>query len=694
MALINTLRNKMGKVLVVVVGLGILAFILGDFLGQGNFFNGNDNEIGEIAGESISREEFQSMVQKQESNYIMSFGRQPGEREKPSLRNQAWELLIGEYAFQKQYDKVGIEVTSEEVWDMMQGKNISPGIQQSFTNPETGEFDRQMFINFLQSLPSQAPEQRVRWEIFKSDLQPGRERVKYENLLIKSTYVTTAEAEMEYKQQNNVAEARYLYVPYYAISDSAVSVPESALTEYYNKHKEQYKTDNTRSLRYVAFPLVPSSEDSAYVKEEVNSLKEDFKTVEDDSVFASVNTDGSSGFFEKYQAATLPQQLRGNVNNLSIGDVRGPYLDGGRYKLYKISDIYEDTVSYAKASHILFQGDTSQAEARRVLQEIKDGANFSAMAAQYGTDGTKSRGGDLGWFKTGDMVEEFEEAVFSANETGLLDDVVKTDYGYHIIRVDEPKTNTVYKVATIERDILPGDETINVAFRNADLFATNADDLESFNSQAEEQGLAVNQANNIKQNDSRIGTLGEARQVVQWLYRDASIDDVSDVFELDDSYLVAVMTEETEEGYKALDQVRTEVMAKAKNKIKGDKIIEKLNGLSGSLDEKASAYGEDANVYSTSDLKLSANSLPNVGYDPKAVGKVFSLKAGETSKPFKGENGVLIIELQNITESPEIGDYSLYKNQLVQSRSNRVGFSIAEAIKKDADIEDKRYKFY
>jgi len=696
MALINTLRNKMGKVVVALIAIAIMSFVLADLFGpKSRLFSGNDNEIGEIAGESISLEEYQQMVDMQESNYAMSFGRQPGEREKPTIRNQAWELLIAQYAFQKQYDEVGVDVTSDEVWDMMQGKNISPGIKQSFTNPETGEFDRDLFLNFLQQLPNAAPEQRYRWEVFKKDLKPGRERLKYENLLVKSAYITTAEAQQEYNAQNDVAEIKYLYVPYYAISDSAINVSESDLKSYYNDHKEQYKVENTRSLSYVSFPIVASSEDSTYIKEELMKLKEEFKTVKDDSVFAGVNTDGDN-FFSKYQAATLPKQLRGNVSNLTKGDVRGPYLDGESYKLYKVSDIYEDTVNYAKASHILFDGDddATKKEAQRVLQEIKDGANFSAMAAQYGSDGTKSRGGDLGWFKSGDMVDEFENAVFARDEAGLIPNLVKTEYGYHIVRIDEPKTNIVYKIATIERNILPGDETINAAFRKADLFASKVSGLESFESVAKEDSLSIKPAAKLKKNDRRVGVLGDARQMVQWLFRDASEGDVSDVFELDDSYVVAVMTGETEEGYQTLEEVKTEVTAKAKNKLKADQIIAKLEGTSGSLEEKASAYGSDANVYTSSDLKLNTNSLPSVGYDPLAVGKAFSLNNGETTAPFPAENGVLIIEMQNKTVAPEIADYSIYKTQLQQNASNRIGYNIGEAIKDNANIEDKRYKFY
>ena len=695
MALINTLRNKMGKLVVGLVAVAILSFILADLLGSNSVFLGNDNDVGEIAGETISLQEFQNEVQERENSYILNLGRTATEREKPTLRQQAWELLITRHAFTKQYENVGVMVTSDELWDMMQGKNINPGIKQSFSNPETGEFDRQQFTQFLQQLPSLPGDAQVRWELFKNELKPGRERIKYENLMLLSTHVTSKEAQLEYNTQTDVAEVKYLYIPYYSVNDSLVTVTKSELESYLKENRERYKVEQSRGLKYVAFPVQASPEDSAFVKQEMIDLKEEFKLVSDDSVFASVNTDGLT-FFNKYHVGTLPLSLQANVSNLTEGDVRGPYLDGSRYKLHKVTEIFEDTISYARASHILFKGEDDEVlrEARRVLNEIRAGASFEDMAREYGTDGTASQGGDLGWFEDGKMVDEFNKVVFSATRTGLVNRPIKTQFGYHIIRVDELKTNTAYRIASVEREILPGDETQNTAYRKADEFANAVDDLASFEEVASSQGLTVTPADKLGINDRRIGVWGEARQVVQWLFKDASIGEISEVFELDNEYLVAVMTNEIEEGYQSVDNVRSELTVKVKNEKKGQIIIDKLAGIAGSLDEIAAEYGEDANVYSSSDLKISSNSLPSVGFDPLAVGMAFSLGSGEKTAPFASENGVLIIEMENKTTAPEIADHATYVTQLEQERRGRASTNISEAIKEFANIKDERYKYY
>jgi len=292
------------------------------------------------------------------------------------------------------------------------------------------------------------------------------------------------------------------------------------------------------------------------------------------------------------------------------------------------------------------------------------------------------------------MVKPFESAVFNAKSTGLINNLVETEFGYHIIDVTSVKDNTSYTVAIIERDITPSDETQNEAYRKADLFASSVSNIEDFKKLAAEENLRVYEAADVATNDTRVNTLSDARQVVLWLFRDAKIGKVSDVFDVQTSYAVAVMTDETEEGYMAFEDVKEEITPLVKNQLKGKKIAEKLNGLNGSLDEIAAAYGEDASVNSSSDLKLNSNSLPGVGIDPIAVGKAFALESGKRSAPIIGENGVLIIESGNKTIAPEIGDYSMFKNQKLQSLNNQSGFNISEALKKGANIVDKRYLFF
>jgi len=704
MALIGTLRNKMTKWVVGFVAVAIAAFVLNDLFGNGptSVFAGSDNSVGEIAGKTISLEEFQAAVQARENSYILNFGRQPGEKEMPALRQEAWDLIVSRYAIIPQYEQVGVKVTSDEEWDIIQGKNVDPNIKSNFID-SAGNFDRNSLIGYLQSLDGQPvnSEPRIRWNIFRADLTPSRERIKFENLILKTNYITEAESEREYHLQNDVAEVKYLYVPYYSMSDSLVQASESELKAYYDKNKEKYKTEISRSLSYVSFPLIPSSSDSAEIRDELGKIASDLKITVEDSIFAAINSDNVDSY-SKYTPDNIPSFLSDQISSLKAGDVVGPLLDGNRFKVAKLVSINKDTTFTARASHILIRWDdssdaakkTAKDKAQGVLNQIKGGADFASMAREHGTDGTASRGGDLGFFSSGQMVKPFQDAVFNATRTGVLNNLVETEFGYHIIDVTSLKDNTSYTLAIIEREITPSDETQNEAYRKADLFASSVSDEEEFRKKAAEEKLTIYDAPDIATNATRVNNLSDARQVVLWLFRDAEKGNVSDVFDVESSYAVAVMTAETKEGTRSFDDVKEEITPMVNNELKAKKIIEKLKGLSGSLEEIASAYGTDATINSSSDLKLNSNSLPGVGIDPIAVGKAFALENGKRSDPFGGENGVLILEVGNKTVAPEIGDHSMFRSQKLQSLNNQSGFNIAEALKKGANIEDKRYLFY
>ncbi len=705
MALISTLRTKMTKWVVGAIALSMGAFIVGsDLFGSGprSVFGGQDREVGEISGNSISIDEYNAAIQERENNYILNFGRQPGERERPTLQSQAWELLIARNAIKPQYEKVGIKVTTDEIWDMVQGRNVDDGIKSSFTD-SAGRFDRNRLIEYLKQIDAMPPtsEPRIRWDIFKRELGPGRERVKYENLVVKTAYVTEAESEQEYHNSNDVAEVKYLYVPSFAVNDTLVKVTDDDLKTYYEKNKVKYKAENTRSLSYVSFPVVPSPEDSVIVREEMTKLSSDFKTVTEDSIFASSNTEGKNPF-TKYYISTLPALISNQKENLVNGLVIGPVLEANNYRIYKVSKIGKDTVYNVKASHILIKWDNTTPEAKKfakskaqkILSDIKGGANFAEKAREFGTDGTASRGGDLGWFSSGQMVKPFEKAVFDAKKTGLLADVVETDFGYHIIEVTSLKDNTSYSVALIERALAPSDETMNVALRKADSFVTDLSDLDEFKAKAKKENLTIYDANDLGTEERRVGSLGEARQMVTWLFREAKMGKVSEVFDLTDNYVLAVMTGETEKGYKPFEKVKGEIRPLVVKQQQNKNIVEKLKGKTEPLEELAKLFGADASVQSSSDLKMSTNSLSAAGFDPIVIGSIFSLENGKRSKPILGENGVVVADLQNKTIAPAIGDFNVFKNQLLQTQNSRGGYYIAEALKEAAKIDDKRYKFF
>ncbi|RIJ37681.1 peptidylprolyl isomerase [Pontibacter oryzae] len=701
MALINKIREKSGwAVGAIAIGLGVFV-VGGDLLGPNSRLLGNDaNIVGEIAGEEIDYQEFDNVLQQVKADYENRVGRAANEGELAMLREQAWNQLIFKIALQKEYDRLGLEVTDEELADMVQGNNIHPAVMQAFTNPQTGEFDRAQVVQYLQNLDQTGT--RDMWVNFEQSIASDRLQSKYANLLSKTVYVTAAEAKNYYQAQNTAASMKVLYVPYFTVSDSAVEVTDAQLKDYYERNKELYKVEAGRTIEFVTIPVTASKEDSTYYNQEIATITQQFASAPNDSAFVNANSD--QPFDGTYRMpGELPEELRKQLP-LQEGKIYGPYTSNGSVALFKVLDAKDAEKSAAKASHILIrpEGDTPEAKdaaktkAQDVLNQIKGGADFAQMAVQYGTDGTASRGGDLGWFPEGQMVPAFDKAIFGFSGTGLLPNLIETEYGYHIVKVTEPKTKSSYKVASLVRAIEPSETTRDAAYAVADELAGTSGSTEEFRENiAKNKALVKEESSNIGKNQVLVNNLSNARELVRWTYaKDTEVGDVSPVYEINDQFVVATLTGKREKGYAEIKDIKDELTAAVRSEVKAEQIIAKLKGQKGSLDQIAAAYGPDAMVKTADNVTFASAAIPGLGVEPVAVGKAFGLKPGARTAPFQGEGGVLIVELSNLTPAPEINDFSNVKEQLRLTRAGRAESNAFEAIKEKADIKDNRVRFF
>jgi peptidyl-prolyl cis-trans isomerase D len=705
MALINKIREKSG-IAVTVIAVSLIFFIVGgDLLGPNSMFGGGNNQnVGEIAGKDINIKDFQSRVDSFRQNYEAQTGRSLSEGEMGSLRDQAWNQFIVDIAYTGQFEKLGLTVTDEELTDMVQGNNISPSILQAFSDPTTGSFDKTAVINYLKNLPTLPIDQQRAWANFENSLRQERIRSKYENLIRLSTYTPKAQAEKEYVAQNTKADVNYLYVPFYSVIDTTIKVTDSQLQSYLSAHRSEYKGTNTRSIEYVTFPVQPAKDDSAALYTEIKELARGLASAANDSAFASMNSDIAVP--SNMSLANMPEQLKEAVKTFVPGGVYGPYREGNTYFIYKYGGTRTDSLSSAKASHILVraenQSDSAKAAAKSkaetILNQIRGGANFEALAATTSADqGSAQRGGDVGYFQNnGSMVKPFEEAVFSVSAPGLINKVVESQFGFHIIKVTAPKSNVLYRLATIGKTIAPSQTTRDDAYRRADEFANSVKSKTQFDEAiAKNKDLVVANANRIPESATNINAIQNGREIVRWAFKDdTKINNVSQVFETDEQYIVAVLTGKSDKDDVKIDDFRDELTIKVRNQIKAEQITAKLQGATGTLEDIAKKYGAGALVESASDITLATGFLSSAGFDPIALGKAFGLKPSQKSGVFTGENGVFIMEMVSKQEAPQITDFKQYQKQLSQSLEGRTPYLISEAIRDNAKIEDRRAKFF
>ena len=705
MALITKIREKSG-IAAAAIAISLIFFLIGGdiFSGNSRFFGGSSDVVGEIGGEKINFKDFQKKVEDATQNYTQQSGRSPGEQETSQMRDQVWNQYILDLAYGKEYDALGLSVSSKELVDMVQGENIHPSVRQQFTNPQTGQFDKTYVIQFLKNFKTMPVAQQQAWASFEKSLAQDRLRTKYENLIKMSTYTTNAEAQKEYSAQTAKVDAHYLYVPFYSVADSTVKVTDSQLEDYLGKHKDAFIGQNTRSIQYVTFPVIPSKQDTASFYNDIKRLAKELAITKNDSAFAMMNSDVKTPYY--VTMAEIPESVKGSLGSMTPGGIYGPFKNGMSYSIYKYGGIQKDSLFTVRASHILIQAakaapDSVKAAARKraegILAQIRGGASFEAMAQQFGTDGTAQQGGDLGYFKNnGSMVKPFENAIFGFSGTGLLANIVETDFGFHIVKVTEAKTNTRYKLAAVNRTIAPSQATMDEVLRKADAFATENDTKDKFEaSLKKDRTLLMLRGDKIPEGAAGFNNLQNARDIVRWAFNsDTKIGSISTVFQNENQYIVALETGSTDKDKVKIDDFRDELTARVRGEMKAEIITKKLSGITGTLEQMAQKYGAGALVETVTDLTLAQGVLTSAGADPTALGKAFGLKIGQKSKPFKGEAGVFVMETTKSTPAPAMADLTMYKNSSKMMAAQRASYYINEAIKENAKVVDNRAKFY
>lgn len=697
MAIISTLRDKGGKFLVFVVGFSIAAFVLGDILGPNSSLIGqNRNIVGSINGEEIDLVRFNAVYEELTYNFSLNNGRSPTQQEVSELRDQAWERLINDISYVEEFNKIGLTVTDKESVDMVQGNNIHPMIIQAFSDPSTGSFNKDNVIGYLQNLSNQPANQQQAWFSFESNLKPMRLRTKYDNLIAQSTYYNSLDAEAEYFNTSSQIDLAYFYIPFFTVSDTLFDVSTNEMRSYLNKNKSDYNQDETRSIDYAFFSVQPSAEDSTFFENEINDIRSNLMSsnIIDDSTYAVINSDSFNPYI-KFNPDELPTDLVGK----DVGFITEPTYENGSISIKKLSKIDQDAQEKARAKHILLRFDDSnkstvRTEANRILNLLRSGSDFEETARTYSQDGSASNGGDLGWFTDGMMVKPFQDAVFSRRRSGLIPRIIETDFGFHIINVTYPKTRTSYFVANISKDILPSDNTRNNIYRSAELFKLDIKSSEDvFSDYLKENNIIGGNISDIDKNSTEVGTIPNARNVILWSYSDDRyVGEVSDVLETDEGYIVAQINEMKDEGTKKLDEVENSIKRRIIDEKKYEYLKEILVDYSSLQDLKDNSGLGD--IYRSSGISMTENSLSNVGFSPESIGTAFSMQEGELTRPFKIDGGVIVLGLESKVLADTLSNYDDYRNTLIQTNRFNVPLKIDDAIKHFSDIEDDRYKFF
>lgn len=693
MAVLSKIRER-SMFLIIIIGLALFAFVL-DPSTLGDFFNSSKmNEVGEINGESITTQEFIQEVEQ----YKQQVGANVPEMQ---AVNAVWENIIRKKIYQNQLAEAGITIGEADVWNEIIS---APFVQSSpeYQN-EAGLFDEQKFKQFLADTKENNKDLWAQWSNYMNQVKENLATTTYNNLITAGLGASLKEGENEYIYENKKLNAEYVYVPFTSISDDVVKIKKSEIEAYIKDHEADFKVDASVDISYVSFDILPTLEDENELKSDVASLIEDFKLSTNDAIFLSENESDTSlndAFQFKNQ---VNAEVSGSIFSGAKGDVFGPYKDNGFLKISKITEIAQMPDS-VKASHILipFVGsqratpeitrteDDAKKLADSILTVVKTTkAKFESLAKEFSSDKSNAdKGGDLDWFTYNTMTPEFRDFTFKG-KTGEMG-VVKTPFGFHIIKIDEQRNNqNVLKLATLSRKIVPSEATENSVFRSAEEFSLALSNNKKFDDVAKQKKYTAKPAVGIKALDENVPGLGMQRQIVSWAFnKETKIGDFKR-FDLEGKHVVVTLTATQEKGLMSADKAINTVRPILVNEKKAAMLVEKLNG--SNLQDIAKK--NNTNVRTAESVTLKSPTLSGVGVEPKIVGAMYNAKENKIYNAIVGDRGVYAFKVTKKENPTALPNYEINRKRIVDTRKNST-YKMYEAIKKASDIEDNRANIY
>ena len=665
MASLQRIRNH-GALLIAIVGLAMLAFILGDFLNSGSsFFNRSRENVGVIEGQKIHYTEYEAAKEQLTEVYKIESGRSDFDEDMHAqIRNQVWNMFVMDYTMRAQAKKIGMDITADELTELCVGENVHQILRgrRAFYG-EDGQYSREIVKNLIAAINegSEDGEQNANlqqaktyWMYWEKAVRMSYMQEKYTSLLQHLLKANSLDAEYAFDARQKGVSAEYVMQPYFSVADSLVKVSDRDIKKLYAQHKEQYKQTPNRAIKYIAFDIVPSEDDFKAAETLMNNLKEEFQSAEDVSLVVNTNSDIMYDGRD-YSEETVPAQFK------EFAFAKGA-------KAGDCTDILFENNTYAMA---------------RIMQagySLPDSVELKAIV-----EGGEDQ--ELGWFKAADLPKNIAEPAL-AGKRGEKFTVAQGmgEQTYEIMEIGKPTPKV--KLAILAREVTPSSKTYSIIYNNAKQFIVNNNNAEALEAAAQEAGMTVVPQFNLTATTDKVGQLAASRPIVRWAF-EAKEGQVSDVFECGQQFIVAALTEVNDGDYRPLEAVRAELTYEATNNAKAAYIKKELKGVE-SLEAAAQIMGQK--VQSVERVSLADSRFGNAGMEPAVIGAAIAQGENALSEPIQGNMGVFVVKTGAANNAEGTFNAESEKAQL-SSRFAYLPYQAIQLLEDEAEITDNRANF-
>jgi peptidyl-prolyl cis-trans isomerase D len=694
MATLQKIRNKAG-LLIAVIGIALLAFILGDLLTSGStLFRKYQDKVFEVSGKVISTEEYFNRVTEWENfQKLMSGESSLDENISLQIKELVFQQMVRERILDNQAEKLGLTVSKEEINDLVHGENISPLLMQLplFVDPKTGIYDREALANFFMAINTPVetlrPEERALVEQYKSLwlfienlVKYQRLEEKYRTLLASAVMVNDMEAETSFDLSQRNADLTYVVQNYYTIPDTLVTVEESEIKAFYEKHKKNFKLNSPiAKITYFIREITPSDEDFAEIEAQAMEAAEKLAESTNPAVVASEYS--ATPYQDVYVAAdVLTESQLSFVSSANIGDMYGPVREGNSFQIYKLIDkIFAPDSVRLRMMVVPTSGISEQDSLVRnfvdsVFTVIKSGKPFAQVANELNP---QSNGGDVGWVREIDIAsagKDFVQTVFSL-PVGEVSKI-SVPGQYIIVQVEEKtKPVTKYKLAVINMPVVVSERTSNNVDNELNQFLSLPDVNKKFTELATEKGYAVVPNFTISSTDFSVAQVYKKEDIMTNLRIVVRLDDVIPA------------------GIAPLSEVATAIRGQLMRDKKAEKVISELSAknLTSLFD-----YAESMNARpdTVRFVNFNTRNIAGLGFEPILNAYSAFAPLNELMGPAKGNMGVFVVNVNDRTQGTETYDPKVQKKTIHGEIAYRLQMQSLEVLKDKLSVKDYRYRFY
>ena len=707
MAILGEIRKR-PILLMGIIALALLAFLVNPDTFD-KLFGKNPSIMGRVNGDEITRDEFNDQL------FVIQQQAQQQNQPTAGLEEQAWQILVQSKLIKQQFEKMGFTMTDDFFWSQLQ---FDPMFTQNPSNfDEKGNFKLQEIKKQVEDL--QASGQVEAYNQWMKTRKSIEYRMMYKEIsgnVTAGITVSKKEAQEMMNQRDQLADIDYVQIDYNGYNKkNPTKVTTEDLTNYIKRFPNTYKADPSVNLGVVLFPATPSVADETLVKNEIQKLfdgsldgVENFQNTANDSMFITLNSEVP--FNAEYVGADqLPPNISNWAKTASVGQTFGPYKEQGVYVASKLLGKKPSDSTLSRHILIAYKGSPagdgvtrSKEEAKKLADSIGNAvkanpAKFTDFVNLSNDPGSAAEGGSVGWTtpKT-PFVPEFLK--FLADNGKGATDVVETQFGYHIINIQDKKSGAMtYKVANLVKSIRASDATTAEVDKNARRFIQQVDgkSFNDFVNIAKKGKLNYSNPKAVKRFEGTIPGLGTAKdeEVISWAFDKKREKGDTDLVTVDGTgdKIVVFLNGRQEKGLANAESMREQLEVTVRNEMIAKKIIEKINQAKPtSLDQVVKSFGGTKQSAQVNILNPQVNGL----MEPKLAGAAFGVAKGKLSQPIEGMTGVFLMVKKSESVNKQPGDIKEFTQQ-VQSRNTQMfNQQFLKSLQDNADIEDYRIEVW